>query len=74
MAASKTTSSKLEQKVKEPKKLIFFRGAIFKIVFNKEGNFSHSLGVFLFDLPSQEDLAMWRKIKILKAPLGPINI
>ena len=60
--------------MKEPKKLIFFHGDIFEITFNKEGNFSHSLGVFLFDLPSQEDLAMWRKIKILKAPLGLRNI
>ena len=53
---SDATSTKLEQKLKEPKKLLFFRGALYDITFNKEGKFSQSQMALLFDLPSGEDL------------------
>ena len=68
--ASESNSSKLEQKVKEPKKLLFFKGAIYEITFNKEGEYSQSQMVLLFDMPLEEDLINWRKIKILVAPNG----
>lgn len=63
-------SVQLEQKLREPKKLIFFKGAVFEITFNEEGKFSNTQTALLFDLPSQDDLDNWRKIKVLKAPLG----
>ena len=55
------------------KKLIFFRGAIFEITFNKEGRNINSQGEFLFDFLPQEYLARWLKIKTLKYSLGLIN-
>ena len=68
--APTSISTQLEQKSREPKKLIFFKGEIYEITFNEEGKFSNTQTVLLFDLPSQDDLDNWRKIKVLKAPLG----
>ena len=68
--ASESVSLQLEKKVKEPKTLLFFRGAIFEMTFNVEGEFSNTQTAILFELPSQEDLSNWRKIKVLKTPLG----
>ena len=51
--ASEMTSSKLEQKLKEPRKLLLFRGAIYDITFNKDGEFSQSQLALLYDLPSE---------------------
>ena len=47
-----------------------FRGAIYECTFNCEGKFSHSQAVLLFELPTQDDLDNWQKIKVLVAPLG----
>ena len=58
----------------EPKKSVFFCCAIFEIKFNKEGKFSNSQWAFLPDLPPQEDLVIWLKIKMLKAALGLRNV
>ena len=68
--ASETTSTLLEQKVKEPKTILFFRGAIFEMTFNKEGHFSNTQTAILYDLPNREDLSNWKKIKVLKTPVG----
>ena len=68
--APSSISAQLEQKLREPKKLIFFKGAVYEITFNEEGKFSNTQTALLFDLPSQDDLDNWRKIKVLKAPLG----
>ena len=62
--ASETTSTLLEQKVKEPKTILFFRGAIFEMTFNKEGHFSNTQTAILYDLPNREDLSNWKKIKV----------
>ena len=72
--ASDSTSLQLEQRLKEPNNLLFFRGAIYEMTFNEEGNFSNTQLVILFDLPSREDLESWRKIKVLKAPIGTKEI
>ena len=56
--------------MKEPKELLFFGGNIFEIRSNKEWKFINSQRAFLFDLPSQEDISIWHKIKIIKATLG----
>ena len=56
--------------IKRTKKAYFFKGAIYEITFNEEGKFSNTQTALLFDLPSQDDLDNWRKIKVLKAPLG----
>ena len=66
--ASETTSVALDKKLKEPRTLLFYRGAIFEFTYNCHKVFSHSQMGLLFDLPSQEDLDRCRKIKILVAP------
>ena len=68
--ASTNTSTKLEQKVKEPKTLLFFKGAIFECTFNKEGRFSNTQKALLYDLPSQATLDNWHPIKVLLPPIG----
>ena len=70
IVATENTSVQLEQKVKEPNILLFFKGAVFEMTFNVVGKFSNTQTGILFDLPGQEDLTNWRKIKILKTPLG----
>ena len=68
--ASQSTSSKLEQKLKEPTELLFYQGATYECTYNVEGKFSQSQTALLYDIPSQDDLDNWRKIKVLVAPLG----
>ena len=57
--AERSTSDSLEQKVKEPKELLFFHGAIYQITFNVQGQFSNTQLVMLYDLPSEETLNNW---------------
>ena len=57
--------------MKQPKELLFFRGAIFEINYNKEGKLKSPQSAFL---PSKEDPAIWHKIKNIKAPLGLLKI
>lgn len=68
--ASIHTSNQLEQLVKEPNLVLFFRGAKYEFTYNDEGKFSQSQMVLLYDLPSQNDLDTWKKIKVLAAPPG----
>lgn len=68
--ASQATSNKLEQKLKEPSRLLFFRGAVYECTFNSDGIFNNSQLALLYEMPSQEDLDQWKNIKILLAPLG----
>ena len=67
--ADRSTSDSLEQQVKEPKQLLFFRGAIYEITFNLQGQFSNTQLVLLYDLPDQDSLDHWRNIKVLKFPV-----
>ena len=64
------TTNILEQKVKEPRQLLFFKGAIYECTFNQENKFSQSQKALLFEMPSQDDLNQWKKIKVLLAPPG----
>ena len=68
--ATNSTSQRLDQFVKEPKKLLFFRGAIFEATYNKEGKFSNTQKAILFDLPSAETVNNWQPIKVLIHPVG----
>ena len=54
----------LDQKVKEPYLLLFFKGAIYEATFNTEGQFSNTQLVMLFELPRLDDIEQWKKIKI----------
>ena len=73
--ASVQSSRQLDSKVKEPKSLLFFRGAIYLCTFNDPtGSFSQSQMALLYDLPSQEQLDNWQKIPMLIAPPGTKEI
>ena len=73
-AATEVTKSKLDQKLREPRRLLFFRGAIYEVTYNVEGQFSNTQLVLLYDMPSQDDIQSWSKIKLLKCPLGTKEI
>ena len=74
-AATEPTIVQLDHKVKEPRSLLFYRGAIYVCTFNDVSEkFSQSQMALLFDLPSQEQLNNWQKIKILVAPPGTREI
>ena len=73
--ASVASSRQLDSKVKEPKSLLFFRGAIYLCTFNDNtGAFSQSQMALLYDLPTQEQLDNWQKITELIAPPGTKEI
>ena len=65
----------LDNKTKEPRSLLFFRGAIYLFTFNDpQGKFNQSQMCFLYDLPSQQHLNEWKKIKLIVAPPGSKEI
>ena len=68
--ASQHTADQLEQAVKEPNELLFFRGAKYEFTYNEESKFSQSQLALLYDLPSQDVLDGFRKLFVLAAPPG----
>ena len=74
MKASDTTVAILDQKVKEPSTLLFFRGAIYEFTYNCNEQFSQAQMALLFDVPSQDTLDRFKKFEILAAPPGTNDI
>ena len=68
--ASEDTSRKLDQKLKEPRKLLFFKGATYEFTYNNPGNFQQSQLCVLTELPTQEDIDNFRNITVVAAPPG----
>ena len=68
--ATDHVSSKLDQHVKESQLLLFFKGAIYEATFNDRDKFSNTQMMMMYDLPSTEAVQNWRKVKLLKCPLG----
>ena len=69
--ASQSVSNALEQRLKEPKLLLFFFcGAIYEFTYNDDDVFSQSQMALLFEIPSQEDINQLQKMKVLAAPPG----
>ena len=68
--ANELTTQSLDHKCKEPKTLLFFRGAIYQFTYNDDGNFSQSQLGLLLQLPSQASVDNFRKIPIMVAPPG----
>ena len=56
--------------MKEPKRLLFFRGVIFEVTYNKEGKFSNAKRVIIFELPATETVIIWQPMKVLIPPIG----
>ena len=74
-AASVQSSRQLDSRVKEPRSLLFFCGAIYLFTFNdSNGLFSQSQMALLYDLPTQNQLDNWQKILLLVAPPGTKEI
>ena len=69
--AEEHTACQLDKKLKEPRSILFFRGAIFECTFNDiQGYFTQSQIAVLFELPTMEVLERWKKVKVLVAPPG----
>lgn len=68
--ANEGTVNSLDQKCKEPKPLLFFKGAVYQFTFNSDGNLSQAQLGILLDLPSQKALDNFDKIHIMMAPAG----
>ena len=47
---------------------MFFKGTVYQCTFNKDGFFSQSQLALCFDLPMQNDVNNFRKIKVLVFP------
>lgn len=68
--ASDETKQQLEQEVREPETLLFFKGAVYEFTYNQPGQFSYSQMALLLDVPTEEELKNFKKIKVLAAPPG----
>ena len=68
--ANEITSNSLDQKCKEPWKLLFFVGAVYQFTYNEDGKFSQSQLGLLLELPSQCVIDNFRPINILVSPPG----
>ena len=61
----------LDKHTREPRRLLFFKHAVYQFTFNDPGNdFSQSRLAILVDLPSQNQLDNWESFPIFAAPAG----
>ena len=72
--ASESTKASLDNKVKEPRTLLLYRGAVYEFTYNDRGKFSQSQIGLLYDVPLQIDLDRCKKFNILVAPPGVKDI
>jgi hypothetical protein len=71
MPADNDIQIKLDAKVKEPRAILFFRGALFQFTYNDQmRGFTQSSLCVLFSLPSRECVEHFQRIKVLAAPPG----
>jgi hypothetical protein len=72
--ASESTKASLDNKVKEPRTLLLYRGAVYEFTYNDRGKFSQSQIGLLYDVPLQIDLDRCKKFNTLVAPPGVKDI
>ena len=75
--ATDTTIAELDKKCREPKRLLFFKNAVYETTYNdpsKKERFSHSQKAVLLDIPRQEDLISFRPIILFVPPIGLKNV
>ena len=70
VTAKPTTSKSLDRKVREHRELLFFKGAKYRITFNKPGVHSNGQLAFMFEHPVAADIQHKRPIELLIAPPG----
>jgi hypothetical protein len=70
--AGPSTVTLLNSKANEPKQLAFYPYAHYEVTFNDpNGNFFHSqIAMVLGELPSEEDLLLWKPVNVYVAPAG----
>ena len=68
--ANELTTNALDHTCKEPKTLLFFRGAMYQFTYNDDGKFTQSQLGLLLEVPDQNCLDHFRKIPIMVAPPG----
>ena len=68
--ASNYTQKILNKKVKEQPLILFFVGALFEFTQNEVGKFSQSQLCLLLELPTNEDIQEFCRIKVMVAPPG----
>ena len=56
--------------LKEPRSLLFFKGAVYQFTFNEDGKFTQSQLCMLIQLPSQDVIDSFMKIRLMVAPTG----
>ena len=67
--ATDEVSSKLEEQVKPPHQLLFFRGAVYECTYNdSNGKFNQSQIALLYNMPTEDTLGQWKPVKVLIAP------
>ena len=66
--ASAATVTTLDAQMKEPGTLLFFQSAIYQCTYTEDGLFSQSQLALCYDLPDQDDLDNFRRIKVLLFP------
>ena len=57
----------LDKKKREPKRLLFYEGAMFEATVNGDG-YSQSQILLMLNIPSQEQIDVWSDIKLMAAP------
>ena len=68
--ASQSAVDQLEHNVKDPQKLLFFRGAQYKFTHNEEYPFSNTQVSIIFEISSQYDLDRFNTFKLPEATPG----
>ena len=72
-ATSNAVISRLNHGVKEPKKLLFWKGALFEATLNSTG-YNQSQLLIMLDVPSQSTIDNWGTIELYAAPAGKTDI
>ena len=60
----------LDKYTKQPRHLLFFKGAVFEFTRNEDGVYSQSQLCVLINIPSVQDVKNFRRIVVFIAPLG----
>ena len=68
--ASSTSVDQIELLCKEPTNILFFKGGHYEFTYNKEDFFSQSQLAIIYDIPTNNNVSLFKKLKVLCAPYG----
>ena len=58
----------LDKKKREPKRLVFYKGALFEATVNEHNSYSQSQVLMMLEVPTRHQLNTWSQIPMLAAP------